>query len=169
MAHGFMVQIKLRKIELGDKNYFVRWWRDDELLRLTSGVLESISDKEVDEYFKDILNSKNDFHFLIILGGKVLGHVSLSKRGDGWYETQIIIGEREYRGKGYGSESIKLLIKEAKIFGIIKIYLEVRPDNERAIRAYEKCGFLKVGKVEYKKNKFLPETLRMELSDNKKN
>lgn len=84
------------------------------------------------------------------------------KRNKDWHETQIIIGEKGYWNKGYWSEAIKLLIKKIKQTGIKKIYLKVRPDNQRAIMAYEKSGFTKKGIKNYPKNKYLPKVLRME-------
>ena len=158
-----MTKINLRKIKPSDKNYFAKWWRDKELLKLTSGVLRLILDKEVDKYFQAMLNSKDDYNFIILAGGKIIGHISLVKRRNGWHETQIVIGEKKYWGKGFGSKAIKLLIRKAKKDGISKIYLEVRPTNLRAIRTYEQCGFQKVKIVKYPKNKYLLETLRMEL------
>ncbi len=159
-----MIKISLRKIKRSDENYFAEWWRDKELLKLTSGILRRILDKEVDKYFQNILKSKKDYHFIITLNKKNIGHISLAERRNGWYETQIVIGEKKYWGKGYGSQAIKLLIKKAKHLGISKIYLEVRPTNIRAIRAYERCGFRKIKITSYSKNKYLPKTLRMELN-----
>lgn len=158
-----MTKINLRKIISSDKNYFAKWWRDKELLKFTSGILKLISDKEVDKYFQAILNGKDDYNFIILADGKIIGHISLAKRRNGWRETQIVIGEKEYWGKGIGQKAIKLLIRKAKKDGISKIYLEVRQNNLRAIRSYEQCGFRKVKTVKYPKNKYLPETLRMEL------
>lgn len=158
-----MIKTNLRKIKPSDKNYFARWWRDKELLKLTSGVLKLISDEEVDKYFQAMLNGKDNYNFIIIAGGKIIGHISLVKRRNSWHETQIVIGEKEYWGKGIGSKAIKLLIKKAKKDGIFKIYLEVRPTNLRAIRTYEQCGFEKVRIIKHPNSKYLPETLRMEL------
>lgn len=155
----------LRKIKISDRKYFAKWWRDRDLLKLTSGILKPISDRDVDKYFKAILINKENYHLLIILRKKVIGHISLNKRKNGWYETQIIIGEKKYWGKGYGSRAIKILIKKAKALGIKKIYLEVRPNNFKAIKAYKKSGFKEIKTMKYPKNKFLPATLRMELKD----
>lgn len=155
--------IALRKVKIGDKKYFARWWRDRELLALTSGILKPISDKEVDTYFQNILNSKKDYHFMIAANGKTIGHISLTKRRNNWYETQIVIGEKKYWGMGHGSKAINLLIHKAKNLNISKIYLEVRPTNSRAIRAYTRSGFQEVKTILYTKNKHLPKTLRMEL------
>jgi len=158
-----MNKILLRKIKLSDKSYFAKWWRDKELLKLTSGILKLISDKEIEKYFSIMLKSKNDYHFMILLDKKVIGHIVLAKRKNNWYETQIVIGEKQYWGRGYGIKAIKLLLKKAGKMKFSKIYLEVRPTNIRAIRAYEKCGFKKSGIKKYPKNKYLPETVIMKL------
>lgn len=160
-----MKKLTLRKIKTADEKYFSIWWRDKILLKLTSGILRSISDKEVGKYFLTMLQSKNDYNFIIMLDKKVIGHISLVKRKNNWYETQIIIGEKKYWSKGCGTKAIQMLIKKAKRFGISKIFLGVRPANLRAINAYEKCGFIKVGMKKYPQNKYLPELLRMRLKD----
>jgi len=158
-----MHKISLRKIKSSDKKYFAKWWRDKELLKLTSGILKLISDREIDKYFQNILNNKKDHHFITTFNEKVIGHISLVNRKNGWYETQIVIGEKKYQGKGCGSAAIRFLIRKTKRLGISKVYLEVRPTNIRAIHAYKHCGFRKVKTVLYAKNKYLPKTLRMEL------
>lgn len=160
-----MNKILLRKIKLSDKRYFSKWWRDEKLAKLTSGILKPISDKEVKKYFSAMFANKQDYHFMILVRKKAIGHIALVKRVKSWYETQIIIGEKKYWNKGYGSEAIKILIKKTKNLKINKIYLEVRPNNIRAIKAYEKCGFKKVKIKKYPKNKFLPETLKMALKN----
>ena len=159
-----MKRIKLRKVTKSDIEYFAVWWRDEELARLTSGILYEISDYELSKYFTDLYNSKNDYHFMIVTDDTTIGHISLSKREGDWYETQIVIGNKDYWGQGYGTEAIKLLMIEANKLDISKIFLEVRPTNTRAIKAYIKSGFIKTGKIYYPDNKFLPETLRMEYS-----
>ena len=157
-----MKNIKIRKVKKTDKRYFAQWWRDRDLAKLTSGVLRSITNDQLDKYFNNILKSAKDYHFVITLSNKVIGHISLSKKRI-WYETQIIIGDKKYWGKGHGTEAIKLLIKYAHKLKISKIFLEVRPDNIRAIKSYEKCGFKRKRIIKYSENKHLPETLRMEL------
>ena len=156
-------KLKLRKIKLTDEKYFSIWWRDRALIELTSGILEPITDEEIKKYFLAMLQSKKDYHFMIVLDKNVIGHISLSKRNNDWYETQIVIGEKDYWNKGYGTRAVQQIIKKAKIIGISKIFLGVRPTNIRAIRSYEKCGFIKGRIKKYPKNKYLPEILKMEL------
>lgn len=159
-----MNKITLRKIKLSDAKYFKKWWRNKELLKLTSGILKPISDLEVEKYFFSMLDNKNDYHFIILADKMAIGHIALAKRKNDWYETQIIIGERKYWDKGYGTKSIQAVIKKAKRFSIEKIFLEVRPNNIRAIKSYEKCGFKKAQIKKYPKNKYLSKTLVMKLS-----
>lgn len=57
-------------------------------------------------------------------------------------ELGIMIGNKEYWGKGYGTDAIKVLIKFMfEEMNINKISLGVYSFNKRAIRCYEKCGF----------------------------
>lgn len=53
------------------------------------------------------------------------------------------------------------MLKLRKIKVSDKKYFANRPDNTRAIKAYEKCGFKKAGIKKYPKNKYLPQTLKM--------
>jgi RimJ/RimL family protein N-acetyltransferase len=157
-----MERLSLRKIKLSDKIYFAKWWRDPILLKLTSGELKKISDKEVDKYFDAIYKTNNSLEFMIDLGQKTIGHISLVKRKNNWYEMQIVIGDKKYWNKGYGTKTILLLMQKAKRLKIHKIFLEVRLTNKRAIKAYENSGFVQKRIKKYPKNKNLPETLRME-------
>lgn len=158
-----MPKISLRKIEINDEKYFAKWWRDKKLIRVTSGELRRITDKEVHKYFLRILKDKKNIQYMIMVDEKVIGHIALERRRDEWYETQIVIGEKNQQGRGYGTVAIKLLIRKASKAGIKKVYLVVRPDNLKAICAYEKCGFRRAGIKKYPKNKYLPQTTKMVL------
>ena len=44
--------------------------------------------------------------------------------------------------KGYGTEAIPAMVRYGMdTLGLRRIFLKVYPDNARAIRVYEKCGF----------------------------
>lgn len=158
-----MSKSSLRKLRISDRKYFAKWWRDKELLKVTSGILKRITEKEVDKYFFEMLKDKKAQHYMITVNRKTIGHISLEQRKNSWYETQVVIGEKNQQGKGYGTDAIKLLIRKARKAGIKKVYLEVRLNNLKAIHAYEKCGFRKAGIKRYPKNKYLPQTLMMAL------
>lgn len=158
--------IRLRKIKPSDKKHFLKWWRDVSLLKLTSGNLKRISDQEADEYFAALLNKGTiDRHYIITKNGVAIGHIALEHRKDNWYETQIVIGEKREQNKGYGTRAIQQLLHKAKRDGINKIYLEVRPNNMRAIQVYERVGFKKDMIKHYPNNKYLRRVVRMVLEN----
>ena len=135
--------IKLRKITPKDWKLFLKWWKDDELIKLTSGIKE-ISDDVLVGYFNQLINSTKDHHFIILFGKKAIGHIALSHKSKNISEIHIIIGEATCRGKGLGTDAIKKAVKFAfDELGYNRIILEVRPDNKRAIQAYEKSGFVR--------------------------
>lgn len=155
-----METISLRKVKKSDLTHFSLWWRDKDLIARTSGEKKLLSNKEVQKYFNFLL--ARDWEFMIMRGTKAIGHISLAKRAKGWYETQIIIGDKDEQGKGYGTAAIKKLLQKVIKNKISKIYLEVRPNNIRAIKAYEKCGFVATKIINYPRNKNLSQTIRME-------
>ncbi|MEK7159379.1 MAG: GNAT family protein [Patescibacteria group bacterium] len=160
------MSIKLQKIKKSDLKYFLKWWKDKEIIKLTSGFYEK-SDKVLAGYFQEILKNTKDHHYSIQTGVKVIGHTAIIRKNKNTFETQVVIGEKKYWGKGFGSQAIKMIIKTAfKKFGYKKAYLEVRPDNIRAISAYESCGFVRNGFKRYPKNKYQPIVLKMVLSKN---
>jgi diamine N-acetyltransferase len=56
----------------------------------------------------------------------------------------ILLGER--RGRGLGGEATRLVLDWGfTVLGLHNVVLEVMPWNERAIRAYERAGFRRVG------------------------
>lgn len=60
----------------------------------------------------------------------------------------ITIGDKAYWGRGYGRESVELLIDYGfRHRNYHKIWLEVHGNNERAQRAYAACGFREEGRL----------------------
>lgn len=54
----------------------------------------------------------------------------------------IVIGNKEYQDKGYGTDAMKLLLEFLfEEYNVNKVKLGVFSFNKRAIKSYEKCGF----------------------------
>jgi RimJ/RimL family protein N-acetyltransferase len=61
-------------------------------------------------------------------------------------EFGIVIGEAEARGKGYGTETARLMLNYAfTMLGLHTVMLRVYSFNHAGLRAYEKAGFRVVG------------------------
>src|SRR3954454_23934059 len=52
------------------------------------------------------------------------------------------IGEADMLGRGHGSAFIRAFMDRLFESGVPRIVIDPRPDNPRAIRAYEKAGFV---------------------------
>lgn len=63
-------------------------------------------------------------------------------------ELGIMIGDKNYWGKGYGTEAVKLMLNY--IFSetnLNRIYLHTLNWNDRAKQSFSKCGFKEVRKI----------------------
>jgi diamine N-acetyltransferase len=61
-------------------------------------------------------------------------------------ELQIRLGEKEARGKGWGSEAVRLLVDFAfRDLNLERVFVHVFATNVAAIRVYEKTGFSREG------------------------
>ncbi|OGF32494.1 hypothetical protein A2223_04180 [Candidatus Falkowbacteria bacterium RIFOXYA2_FULL_35_8] len=158
------MSIKLTKIKKSDLPFFLKWWKDQDLITLTSGNFDE-PDEKLPGYFFKMIESKKDHHYIIQYDEKTIGHLALKHKDSNTFEITIVIGEKEYWNKGIGIKAIKkaLLLGFNKL-GYLKSYLEVRPENIRAIKAYESCGFVKKGLKKYPKNRYQPVTLKMVLN-----
>lgn len=62
-------------------------------------------------------------------------------------EYNLVIGEKEARGKGYGTELTSLVLDYAfTVLGLHNVWLRVFEYNLAAIRVYEKAGFVHIGR-----------------------
>jgi RimJ/RimL family protein N-acetyltransferase len=101
-------------------------------------------------YFESRTNADPNWTpFAIEADGKYIGSCSLAGLQDrhGNLELGIGIGDREYWGRGYGREAIRLLLDFAfRYLGARRISLTTHARNERAIRCYLACGFVEDGR-----------------------
>lgn len=98
------------------------------------------------EYFFDGSKPYLGRSFIIKFMGKVAGHINYSYDKDQKVaEIDIWLKNSTYSGKGIGSNAIQLLINYLEKNLNICSYL-IRPSarNVRAVRAYEKAGFVKI-------------------------
>jgi len=93
--------------------------------------------------------SRHMFTILTIDGDRTIGRCDI---GDvdhvnrrGW--VNILIGEPEFWGKGYGTEALRLLLDFAfTLLDLNTIMLDTIAFNERAIACYKKVGFREMGR-----------------------
>ena len=109
----------------------------------------SLEDEE--KFLESCKESDNQLFVVAEVAGTIIGNLSF-KGGD---KPRILhMGEvgvtvlKKYWGLGIGTSLVETLIEWAKSSGIIKkLNLRVRPDNDRAIRLYERFGFVREGLI----------------------
>jgi ribosomal protein S18 acetylase RimI-like enzyme len=113
-------------------------WTEDEAYKLSKESFEKLLSNGIDterEYLYSIFdNDKN------IKVGYLWLEFSESLIGKTAFIFDFLIFE-EFRGKGYGTQSMTALEDEVKKHKISKVSLHVFAHNKRAIGLYEKVGF----------------------------
>jgi len=65
------------------------------------------------------------------------------ERSTGTATLGIMIGEKQAWGRGYGTAAVKALLRHAfEELGLTEVRLSCHVDNTRALRCYEKSGFV---------------------------
>ena len=81
-------------------------------------------------------------------GGAFIGNIELMDLRDTEAELGIAITAAK-QDRGYGTEAIRAVTGYAfDELGLKRVFLKVYPDNARAIRVYEKCGFREYDRTE---------------------
>lgn len=134
---------------------FSRWNLDSEYLRLLDSDPPRLwSEKKYKDWFEKDLekDNPNDFFFMIrhLEGDEPIGFTGLFdlcwNHGDAL--VAIALGDRNYWGQGFGSDAMNTLLRYSfQELNLRRITLIVFEYNPRAIRSYEKCGFVMEGRV----------------------
>ena len=107
----------------------------------------SVTPEQEEMFLENLHNDKTSIFLVACKDGEIVGNGSLSgmpRRMSHRAELSIAV-RKHYWGQGIGSMLMKELIQYAKENGIEIINLDVRKDNEQAIRLYEKFGFRHIG------------------------
>ena len=88
--------------------------------------------------------------FAIEADGILIGQCGLSafNETDRTAELGIAIGDKDYWGRGYGRDAVRVLVEYAfRYRNMRKVWLRVWGNNERGIRAYRSAGFVEEGRL----------------------
>jgi len=144
-------QIYLRAIELSDVNEnYLKWLNEPDVTTgLASGTFPSTL-SALQNYVEQKTTDKNTVMLAICdqESNKHIGNIKLDNFD--WVsrtcELGVLIGEKDFWGKGIGSELCKLTIQYAfQQLNLRKILLAVHAHNTAAIKVYEKLGFVNEG------------------------
>lgn len=132
-----------------DQAKFAAWTQDDSYLRLldddpikplSQASFASFAEASGDDNYYFHLRTLSDD---IVIGFVVLFNIKWSNQSA---VMAIGIGDKAYRGKGYGQDALKLLLNYGfNELNLHRIGLTVMSYNTSAIKAYERVGFVLEG------------------------
>jgi glycosyltransferase involved in cell wall biosynthesis/RimJ/RimL family protein N-acetyltransferase len=142
-----MFSVLIRPLREEDSPISYKWRNDQNIWRFTGKKPDRLITEEIEcNWIKRVLSESDSYRFAILADEKYVGNIQLTgiKAGEEG-EYHIFIGERSYWGKGIAWLASLQLIRFAREFLRLKrIFLYVNPENNAAIRVYEKLGFIKV-------------------------
>jgi RimJ/RimL family protein N-acetyltransferase len=142
-------RVRLRPLTWDDVLLIQRWSADPELQKLI-GETEAMSDADSQALLRDVREDESRLWFAIEIRatGEVIGEAGLLRIFPAWATTDlsIIVGEPSARGKGYGTEAMRLLLGHAfRELKLHRVAIGVVGFNETALAFYEKIGFRREG------------------------
>jgi len=154
LFRGKLVRLTAEEPEARAKNE-VRWQRDTEFHRLADSdparmesekKIKAWFDKQIEDGFKP---ERYSFSARTLDDDKFIGFFGLWVdliHGEAW--VGIGIGEREFWGKGYGTDMMKLCLQFAFTeLNVHRVSLGLHEYNLRALKSYEKAGFRLEGRT----------------------
>jgi RimJ/RimL family protein N-acetyltransferase len=91
-----------------------------------------------------------EFHIRTLADDHLIGFIALHsvEWNNGAAQLAVGIGEPDYRGKGYGTDALQLILRFAfHELNLYRVGLDVIASNLRAIRTYERLGFQHEGRM----------------------
>lgn len=142
--------VRLAATTADDAVAWTRWFSDATFLRqMDTDYARLRSHREYERMLEngDGANSTT-FRLRTVADDVLIGFIALHsiEWNNGTTLLSMGIGEAAYRDKGYGSEALRLTLRYAFTeLNLYRVGLNVIGSNERAIRAYEKAGFVREG------------------------
>lgn len=154
MPHIIGERIVLREYRKDDFEHMRAWVNDPQVVDSLSDVfLYPHTANATEAFLQKVLEGQGEHKGFVIAHKASLdyiGQIDLFKFD--WknrcVEMGIVIGRKEDRGHGYGSEAIRLL--QQFVFDRLnmnRLQLEVYDYNQQAIQCYRKCGFVEEGRL----------------------
>ncbi len=143
-------KVVLRPMRREDTSRQHEFDQDMELYGLDSDYPRVSPLESAQAFYESRTKFKQDIApFAIEAEGKYIGFCTLMHLGHrhGNHELGIMIGDREYWGRGYGRDVVKTLLDYGfRYLGSRRIALTTNARNARALRCFLACGFVEEGR-----------------------
>lgn len=143
--------VKLTPLAPEDLDTLFQWINDPELVAYNARF-EPVSWEDHLRWYNS-LSSREDLRIFAIrkrADARLIGTCQLRNIDLGHRTAELVIriGERSCWGRGLGTQALRLLLQHAfDELGLMRVGLFVFADNLRALRTYEKVGFVQEGRL----------------------
>jgi RimJ/RimL family protein N-acetyltransferase len=142
-------RVCLRPVAREDLVQLRRWLEDAEIRGLI-GEVAPTSKVDSQRFLEKVRADTERAWFMVVVkeNNKVIGEAGLLRMDRAWRTTDVsvIIWDRDEWAKGYGTETVLLLLNHAfEYLGFHRAAIGVVSFNEKALRFWEKIGFRKEG------------------------
>ncbi|MBN1692667.1 MAG: GNAT family N-acetyltransferase [Dehalococcoidales bacterium] len=165
---------RLREKKLSDVRNDYRWQSDPELSKLDAAPTLEMSFAIYLLDYSSLLNRRDARYPLAIetLEGRHIGNCTCydidGKKGEA--QVGIMIGDRDYWDKGYGTDALNTLVDYVfNKSSLDRLYLKTLDWNQRAHRCFEKCGFTDCGQLKRSGHNFILMELKREQWEKRQN
>lgn len=155
-------KVYLRALEPNDYKRSVVWRNDDEIWGMLGGRKYFVSETYEQKWVNDAIFNRRDLRLAVCVSDSDLyiGNVYLTDIDyiNRTAESHVLIGDKEYWGKGYAKEAYLLLLDYAfNELNLNRIQALVLESNISSLRMHVKCGYKKEGLLRnsvYKNGKY---------------
>jgi len=142
-------RVFLSPINMDDLEQYTAWINDLSMTINLGNASTPISLASEKEFLEKLVREGHNYAIVLKDDETLIGNCSLFNINhiQRTAEAGIFIGDKKYRGKGYGTEAMQLLLAYGfKVLNLNNIMLKVYSFNKQAIRSYEKAGFRVFGR-----------------------
>ena len=156
--------------------FTLEWLRSETLRRELVIQNPPQSKTEQEAWYNDYINNPSKLIYIAVLEStkQPIGQIGFNhiNRRHQHGEMHVFLGEKKYYGQGYAQEMMKLFLDIAfNRLHLNKVWLKVNDDNIRAIKFYQKMGFVREGLLarhEYYQGRFLNKIVFSRFASEKK-
>lgn len=161
-------EIYLSPMNVDDTEIYTKWLNDvyvSEYLGMFRKMVSLNSEKKA---LEQMTSEGHNFAIVLKKDDTLIGNISLMDVDNISSKATVglFIGESENRGKGYGTNALKLILNYGfKTLNLRNIMLQVDSDNKQGISCYKKAGFREFGRRHEScfKNGIYVDTVHMEI------
>lgn len=140
-------QTSIRPLTLEDVgDHYVRWMNDPEIIRYLESRFSTHTRESISDFVAAHRPDNGNYLFAIVAmpEGKHIGNIKLGpvNRQHSHADIGILVGERDYWGRGHAGAAIELVTRFAfDVLGLHKVTAGCYGPNVGSRKAFERAGF----------------------------